>query len=79
MGIIEGLIIGGIAGYLAGKVMKSSNGMIVNIVLGIVGGGVGSFALHRLGLYSTGGLIGEIVSSTLGAIIIIFIGRKVFD
>ena len=37
MGIIGGLIIGGIAGYLAGKVMKSNNGIIVNIILGVVG------------------------------------------
>ena len=37
MGIIGGLIIGRIAGYLAEKVMKSNNGIIVNIILGVVG------------------------------------------
>tara|TARA_B100000809_G_scaffold98494_1_gene96986 strand:+ start:69 stop:305 length:237 start_codon:yes stop_codon:yes gene_type:complete len=76
MGIIGGLIIGGIAGYLAGKVMKSNNGIIVNIILGIVGGGIGPFALSLIGL-GTMGVMGEIVSGTVGAIIIIYIGRKI--
>jgi len=37
MGLIGALVVGGIAGYLAGKVMKSQNGIIINIILGIVG------------------------------------------
>ena len=77
MEIIAALIIGGIAGWLAGKVMNSQNGMIINIILGIVGGGVGSFALGIFGLGAYG-LIGAIVSATIGASILIFIGRILF-
>ena len=77
MGIIGGLIIGRIAGYLAEKVMKSNNGIIVNIILGVVGAWIDPFTLNLIGL-GTLGHNGKIVSGTLGASIIIFIGRKVF-
>jgi uncharacterized membrane protein YeaQ/YmgE (transglycosylase-associated protein family) len=77
MGLIGALVVGGIAGYLAGKVMKSQNGIIINIILGIVGGVIGTFTLSLIGLWASG-FVGEIVSSTLGAVILIFIGRQLF-
>jgi uncharacterized membrane protein YeaQ/YmgE (transglycosylase-associated protein family) len=77
MGLILSLIIGGVSGWLAGQIMKSKNGIIVNIILGIVGGGVGSFTLGAIGLGAVG-IIGELVSATLGAVILIFIGRLLF-
>ena len=71
---IVSLITGGIAGWIAGKVMNSQKSIIFNIVLGLVGGLVGSFALSLFGLYNYG-FISSVVSSTIGAIIIIYLGR----
>lgn len=72
--MITSIIIGGIAGWIAGKVMKSDKSIIFNIILGIAGGVIGSFALSIIGL-TDHGLIGSLVSSTLSAVIIIYLGR----
>ena len=61
------LIIGGIAGWLAGTFMKGGGfGLVGNIVVGIIGAVIGGFVFGLVGL-SAGGLIGSIVVSTVGA------------
>lgn len=74
MGFITSLIIGGSAGWIAGKVMKSEKSIFFNIVLGIAGGIIGPFLLSFIGLHNSG-LMGTLVSSTVGAVIIIYLGR----
>ncbi len=77
MGIIWSIIIGGVAGWLAGQIMKSTgNGVLVNILLGIIGGMVGGFAFDLLGL-SAHGLIGQLVTATVGAILLILLARAI--
>jgi uncharacterized membrane protein YeaQ/YmgE (transglycosylase-associated protein family) len=72
-GLIIFLIIGAIAGWLAGVIMKGGGfGMIGNIVVGIIGGVVGGFVFGLLGI-STGGLIGSIITATAGAVILLFV------
>ncbi len=78
MGIIMRLIIGALAGFIAGKIMGESSGLLKNFILGIVGGFVVPLALSLIGLTSTGGIIGSLVTGVLGACICIFIGRKLF-
>ena len=77
LGFIWGIIIGGLSGCIAGAIMKSSGGLIRNIILGIVGGFVGSLIFGLLGFQSAR-LVGQIISSVVGACLIIFIGRKIF-
>ena len=48
------LILGGLSGWLAGKIMKSENGVIVNIILGLLGGVVGGFVAGLIGLKAVG-------------------------
>ncbi len=73
-GIIIWLIIGAIAGWLAGQIVKGGGfGLLGNIVLGIVGAVVAGWLLPRLGLYIGGGLLGDIINATIGALLIIFI------
>jgi uncharacterized membrane protein YeaQ/YmgE (transglycosylase-associated protein family) len=55
VGWIAAIIIGGIAGWLAEKFMKSSMGMIMNIVLGIVGAAIASAILSYFGIVLGGG------------------------
>lgn len=71
------IVLWALAGYLASKLMKTSQeGMLGNIFLGIVGGLVGSLLFGLIGLKSTGGIIGDIVVSTVGASLLIWIVRK---
>jgi uncharacterized membrane protein YeaQ/YmgE (transglycosylase-associated protein family) len=71
------IIVGLIAGWLAGKIMGTGGyGPVMDILLGIAGAIVGGFLLHLLGLYSAGGLISEIIVATIGAVFLIWLSRK---
>jgi len=72
MGVLVSVLIGAVAGWLAGKIMKSkSGGALINIILGIVGGFVGNWLFDVLNLSSDGSWLGSITTSTIGAIILI--------
>ncbi len=63
------LLIGAVAGFLAGVVVKGYGfGLVGNIVVGIVGAVLAGALLPRLGLFPGTDLIGQIVSATLGAV-----------
>ena len=67
------LVIGAIAGWLAGRILHGGGyGFLGNAGLGIVGGFVGRFLAHNVGLYPRG-LVGGIVVATAGAVIVLFI------
>jgi uncharacterized membrane protein YeaQ/YmgE (transglycosylase-associated protein family) len=75
------LLIGAVAGWLAGKITKGGGfGIIMNIVLGIVGAVVGGWLFGILGITIGGEWVGPIVTATVGAIVLIvligFITRK---
>lgn len=70
MHLIGNLVVGGISGWLAGKIMKSEGTLVRNIVLGLVGGLVGGIALGIIGI-SGHGFIGNIIVSVVGACICI--------
>lgn len=76
--IIVWLIVGAIAGWLAGIVMKSRQNLIGDIILGIIGSVVGGFVLTLIpGVQSveSGLSIGHILTAMIGAIIVIAIVR----
>ncbi len=77
MGIIATLIIGAIAGWLGGVIYKGSGlGLIGNIIVGILGSGVGSWLLGCVFNISLGeGWIGSILT---GAIVILFVINLIF-
>lgn len=71
MSILYWLIVGGIAGWLAGQVMKGRGfGLIGNILIGLVGGVVGGYAFSLLGL-SASGTIGNIIVAFVGGVILV--------
>ncbi len=73
MGLIWTLVIGGIAGWLAGKIMRGEGfGVIVDIIVGIVGGWIGGMVLGWIGIAGSG-LLGNLVVALFGAIILIWI------
>ena len=74
MGIIVTLLCGALAGWLAGKLMHSEGTWLRNLILGLVGGVVGSFVLKFIGVEGKG-LIGGTLVSVIGACILIWISR----
>ena len=76
-GLIGWLIIGAIAGALAGTVMKGGGyGLVGDIIVGIVGALLGGFLLSLLGL-GANGLIGTLITAFIGACLLIAILRAV--
>lgn len=76
--ILAMLIVGGIAGWLAGKIVAGSGfGVLGNIVVGIVGALVAGFVLPRLGFGGPGGAFASIIHSTIGAVIFLALVRLV--
>ena len=68
------LLIGAVAGWLAGLVMKGRGfGILGNIVVGIVGAFVGAWVLGMLGLAIGGGIIASILNAFIGAVILLFL------
>jgi uncharacterized membrane protein YeaQ/YmgE (transglycosylase-associated protein family) len=78
MGFIVWIVVGLIAGWLAGLVMKGGGyGIIVDIILGIVGGIVGGWVFGLLGIGAGGGMIGSIIVAFVGAVILVGITRLI--
>jgi uncharacterized membrane protein YeaQ/YmgE (transglycosylase-associated protein family) len=74
LGIIIWLLIGAIAGWLAGLIMKGGGfGILGNIVVGIVGAAIAGAILPRIGLYIGGGALGDILNAVIGACILLFV------
>ena len=74
VGWFGAIIVGGIAGWLAERFMKSNMGLFMNILLGIVGAAIASFLFGMLGI-GFSGWIGYLVAGFVGACILIAIGR----
>jgi uncharacterized membrane protein YeaQ/YmgE (transglycosylase-associated protein family) len=78
MQFIYFLIIGALAGWGAGKIMQGGGfGLLMNIVLGIVGGVIGGWVFSLLGISSDGGMIGSLVTSLVGAVLLLYVARLI--
>ncbi len=77
MSILWFLLIGLCAGWLAAKVIKGNSfGLLGNLIVGVIGALIGGFLFAQLGV-SQSGLVGELLSATVGAIILLLILRFV--
>ncbi len=73
MGFIWYIVIGIVAGFLAGKIMRGGGfGLVINLLLGILGGVLGGWVFALFGLAASG-LIGSLITSTVGAILVLWI------
>jgi uncharacterized membrane protein YeaQ/YmgE (transglycosylase-associated protein family) len=78
MGFLTWIVVGLIAGWLAGQVMKGGGyGVLVDIILGILGGILGGWLFGKLGIWPGGGMIGSIIVAFVGAIILVAITRLI--
>lgn len=72
------ILIGLVAGWLAGMLVKGGGfGVIGDIVVGVVGALLGGLLFGSLGVSAGGGLLGSIVVATIGAVVLIFILRLI--
>jgi uncharacterized membrane protein YeaQ/YmgE (transglycosylase-associated protein family) len=75
-GLIAWLIIGAVAGFLAGKVMRGAGfGLLADIALGIVGAFVGGHVFRLVGLAPGHGMIGSIITAFIGAVAVLLVVR----
>jgi uncharacterized membrane protein YeaQ/YmgE (transglycosylase-associated protein family) len=73
-GLIILLVVGAIAGWLAGVIMKGYGfGLIGNIVVGVVGAVIAGWLLPRVGIFIGGNIIGQIINAVIGAVILLFV------
>ena len=77
MSLVWFLLIGLIAGWLAGRVMKGGGyGLVGDMIVGVIGALIGGWLFGRLGI-SAGGLIGAIITAFVGAVILILLLRVI--
>jgi uncharacterized membrane protein YeaQ/YmgE (transglycosylase-associated protein family) len=76
--IIIWLIVGAIAGWLAGMVVKGGGfGLIGDIIVGIIGAFIAGWLLPQIGIVIGGGFIGAIINAFIGAVILLIILRLI--
>ncbi len=74
--MIYSIIVGLIAGWLAGQVMKGGGyGVLMDIILGLLGGVIGGWIFGALGVWPNGGMLGSIIVSFVGAVLLVAISR----
>ena len=75
-GLVYSLLIGAVAGWLAGKIMKGGGfGLLLNIVLGVIGGLVGGWLFRTLGISINLGnaILSDILTGLIGAVVVLFV------
>ncbi len=78
MGVIIWLVVGAIAGWLAGLLVRGAGfGLIGDIIVGIIGALIAGWLLPRLGIFIGGGFIGDIINALIGAVILLLIIKLV--
>ncbi len=71
------LLIGIVAGFLAGKIMKGAGfGLVGDLIVGVIGAFIGTWVFGLLGI-SSGGILGLLVAAVVGALILLYVIRLV--
>jgi uncharacterized membrane protein YeaQ/YmgE (transglycosylase-associated protein family) len=77
MDLLWFILIGIAAGWLAGQIMKGGGyGLVVDLIIGVIGAILGGFLFGLLGLSATG-LLGRLITATVGAIVLILLLRLI--
>ena len=76
MGLLWFVIIGAVAGWLAGQFMKGHGlGLPGDIVVGIIGAFIGGYLFRSLGVEIGHGLVGSLIVAFIGAVLLLFVVR----
>lgn len=77
-GLISAVIIGGLAGWLASKLVRGGGfGLIGNVILGIAGAILASWVLPKIGIHLGGGFFGSVFSAMIGAALVLVIIKMI--
>jgi len=76
MGLLWFIIIGAVAGWLAGQFMKGSGfGLLGDIIVGVIGAFLGGYLFRAAGISIGYGLVGSLIVAFIGAVVLLFIVR----
>lgn len=76
MDLLWFIVVGLVAGWLAGQVTRGGGyGLVSNIIVGVLGAVVGGSLFRTLGASMSGGLIGAIIVATIGAVALLYVVR----
>ena len=73
MGVLAWILIGLLAGWLAGKVTNSPGGLLRNLLVGLTGAVLGGFLARKLGMQVVPDFWGELITAIFGAVILLFL------
>jgi uncharacterized membrane protein YeaQ/YmgE (transglycosylase-associated protein family) len=73
MGVLAWILVGLIAGWLAAKITEAPRGLLRNLIVGLVGSLLGGFLFSKLGLHVVPDFWGELITATIGAIVLLFL------
>lgn len=74
LSILIWIVVGAVAGWLAGLVMRGGGfGLIGNILVGIVGAVVAGFLLPKVGIVIGGNILAQILNAFIGAVLVLFV------
>ena len=77
-GLLVILLIGAVAGWLAGQIVQGTGfGLVGDIIIGIVGALIASLLFPRLGLQLGAGIVGAILAATIGAVLLLLVVRVI--
>lgn len=72
-GILVSLVIGALAGWIAGKIMNKGMGLLVCIIVGVIGGFLGSWVFPHIVGQDNSSFLGRLLVGTLGSVLLLFI------
>jgi len=68
------LVVGVIAGWLAGQIVQGTGfGIVGDLIIGVIGAFIGSWLFPQLGIHLGAGIVAAIINATLGALILLFV------
>ena len=78
MSLLWFLIVGLVAGWLAGILVKGGGfGLVGDLIVGVIGAFLGGFLFSTFGVSMGGGLVGSLIVATVGAVVLLFIVRLI--
>lgn len=78
MNLLLFLLVGLVAGWLAGKIMRGAGyGLIGDLIVGVIGAFFGRWLFGVLGIWAGGGLIAQLIVALVGALILLFLLRLI--
>ena len=77
MGIISWIVIGLLAGWLAGRITESPRGLLRNLAVGLIGAILGGLLARKLGIELVHNFWGELITAIVGAVILLFVWQAI--